>query len=497
MSITLFLIALLPIAALIILLGVAKTPAHVATPIALVTTAALAMIFWQMPAIAVLGAAAEGAAMGLWPIMIVIVAAIFSFNVAKASGSIDAITKILESVTTDKRVQVLILAWGFGGFLEAVAGYGTAVAIPASILAALGFNPFFAAVISLIANTVPTAFGAIGIPVSTLATLTDLDPNLLSAKVALQLTPFIILLPFVLVMITGKSAKAVKGVVGVSLAAGLGFAIPHYLVARFLGPQLPALIGSIGALASTIVVAKWQNRSRSSGASFRLPYLWFAWRPYVLILLFVLLATPLFPPIYHFLNHFSTAVAFVKDAKPLTFYWVSTPGALIILATIASALLAKMPLRRVATIFAQTTAQLSATFVTVLAIVALAKVMGHSGMINTLAVALATLTGPAYPFLSPLIGTLGTFVTGSDTSSNVLFGKLQSEISTALGVDPYWLSAANTAGATAGKMISPQSIAVATSATGLTGREGDIFGKTILFCLGYVTILGVLVGVLT
>lgn len=492
MEIGSFLLALVPIVLLMLLLGVFKVAAHKASVATLVVTAALAFFHWDMPGGVLAGSVAEGAAIGLWPIMIVIVAAIFSYNLAKETGSMDKITTILESITTDKRIQVLILAWGFGGFLEAVAGYGTAVAIPAGILAALGFNPLFAAVISLIANTVPTAFGAIGIPVSTLAELTGLDPNQLSSLVALQLSPFIIIIPFILVIMTGGGVKALKGVWGITLASGLGFAVPQFLAAKFLGPQLPALLGSMGSLAVTITLAVLRNREKRERFTAR--YIWEAWRPYVLILVLILGASTLVPPVHEALGHVKSSFTFVEGRNPYTFKWIATPGALIVIATVIAGFLAKLKLPAILKIFGATVKQLGKSFPTVLSIVALAKVMAYSGMITDIAGGLAVITGPVFPYISPLIGTLGTFVTGSDTSSNILFGNLQTEIAGKLSTNPYWLAAANTAGATAGKMISPQSIAVATSATGLVGMEGKIFTSTLKFCLGYVAVLGLVVG---
>ena len=189
---------------LIISLGVLKIPGYKACPIALAITVLLSILVWQMPVLDSLTAALEGAAMAIWPIMLVIVAAVFTYNLATFTGGMEVIKKMMTSITTDQRILVLILAWGFGGFLEAIAGFGTAVAIPASILAALGFNPVFAAIICLIANTTPTAFGAIGLPVSTLASVTNLNVNDLSFTVALQLFIMIIVVPFILVMLTGK-----------------------------------------------------------------------------------------------------------------------------------------------------------------------------------------------------------------------------------------------------------------------------------------------------
>ena len=203
----LFFIALAPILWLMISLGVLKLPAHKTCTITMVFTMILAILLWKMPFMTAITAAIEGAIIGLWPIMIVIIAAIFTYNVAVYTKSLDVIKKMLSNITTDRRIQVLILAWGFGGFLEGVAGYGTAVAIPASILASLGFEPLFAAIICLVANTVPTAFGAVGIPVTTLAKVTGLDVIPLSYNITLQLGIFIVLIPFALVIMTTRSIK--------------------------------------------------------------------------------------------------------------------------------------------------------------------------------------------------------------------------------------------------------------------------------------------------
>ena len=497
MDVTNFLIALLPIVLLILLLGVFNIAAHKAAPITLIVTAIIAILNWHLPVGNAVGAVIEGSAIGLWPIMIVIVAAIFSYNLAKKTGAMDKITTILESITDEKPVQVLILAWGFGGFLEAVAGYGTAVAIPAGILAALGFNPLFAAIISLIANTVPTAFGAIGIPVSTLADMTGLDPNILSSVVALQLTPFIIMIPFVLVAITG-GIKVVKDHWFIALMAGVSFAIPHYLVARYLGPQLPALIGSLVSLATVITTAKLQNRENQK--SFGAKFMWEAWSPYIIILIVILAASSLVPPIHTLLMKVTSEYTFVEGGKAVHFKWIATPGALIVIATIIYGFIAKVKFGEVVKTFVDTTIQLGKSFPTVLSIVALAKVMSYAGMIHDISTGIVTIAGSVFPFISPMLGTLGTFVTGSDTSSNILFGELQRSIAANLSQNEfmqYWIAAANTAGATAGKMISPQSIAVATSATGLVGMEGKIFSKTVKFCLSYVGILGVFVGIVS
>lgn len=250
------LIALIPIVWLMVSLGALKMPGHKTCPATLVLIIVLAVVVWKMPILDALTATLEGTALAIWPIMLVIIAAVFTYNLSMYTKSMDIIKKIMTSITTDKRILVLILAWGFGGFLEAIAGFGTAVAIPASIMAALGFDPVFAAIICLIANTTPTAFGAIGIPVSTLAKVAGLDPGMLSYAVALQLGALIAIVPILLVMITERNVKAIKGVFGISLASGLAFAIPEVLAAKYMGAELPALLGSIVCMGVTILMAK-------------------------------------------------------------------------------------------------------------------------------------------------------------------------------------------------------------------------------------------------
>ncbi len=488
-------VALLPILVLLVALGVFKWPAHWVTPAVLILTLVLSLVYFQSQPSLAMNSALEGALIALWPIMIVIVAAIYTYLVAESTGSLEVIETFLSGITTDKRLQVLILAWGFGGFLESVAGYGTAVAIPASILIVLGFSPLFASVISLIANTVPTAFGAVGIPVSTLAQLTGLDVRLLSGLVALQLTPFIILIPFVLVVLTGGGLRALSGVWPIALASGLSFAVVHGLTAAFLGAELPALLGSAVSLLVTVVLAS-RYRSVQSPPTNTAPQrkrdILRAWLPYLLMFAFILISSPLIPPLNHLLKEVHSELTLVAG-KPVRFYWVATPGVMILLAAVIAGLAQGASPSQLLRLFGKTLTKLGPSFVTVMSILAMARVMGTSGMITLIALSISSATGGLYPLLAPLLGALGTFVTGSDTSSNILFGQLQTEVAQKIGAGPAWLAASNTAGATAGKMISPQSIAVAVSATNQSGQEGNILQKTLPVCLIYVVLAGILV----
>lgn len=487
----LFFIALIPIVWLMISLGVLKTPGHKATPVTLIVTLILAIIVWKMPVVDALKAGLEGAASAVWPIIIVIIAAVFIYNLSIYTKSMDLIKNMMTSITTDQRILVLILAWGFGGFLEAIAGFGTAVAIPASIMAALGFDPVFAAIICLIANTTPTAFGAIGLPVSTLAKLTNLDPNILSYAVGLQLSLLIVIVPVILVMITGKSVKAIKGVLGISIVSGLAFAIPEVLTAKYMGAELPAILGSIVCLAVTIGYAKVFHKDKAFKDAEKISFSkgFMAWVPFILVFVAIIFTSSLFPGISKGLSRISTTVNIYHS---YTFTWINNPGSLIIIAGVVGGLMQGAKFGEILNVLGKTIKQMTKSAITIIAIVALAKVMSYSGMIKSIAVVLVAVTGSAYPVIAPIIGALGTFVTGSDTSANILFGQLQVEAAKSLGLNPYWLAAANTGGATAGKMISPQSIAVATAATGLAGAEGKILNATLKFCIVYVIVLGVI-----
>lgn len=498
MSVYLFcVIACLPLIWLAVALVRLRKPGYIACPIALIITFLLAALVWKMPLLDAVTAGIEGFALALWPILIVIIAAVFTYNLSIHTKSMDVIIRMLTGITTDKRILVLIIAWGFGGFLEGITGFGTAVVIPLSILVVLGFEPVFAAIICLLANTTPTTFGAMGIPVTTLAKVTNLDIGPLCYAVGWQLFPLIVIVPFVLVMLTGKSIKAVKGVFFITLASGLSFAVFQLLAARFWGAELPAILGGVCSMAVTIILAKalYKEKTPAVAKRINLNEGLKAWSPFILVFVFILLTSPIFPLINEALVKISTSVnIYTGEGAGLSkFTWLATPGMLIIIATFIGGLIQGAKLKEIFAVLLKTFRQMWRTVVTVLAIVALAKIMGYSGMIKSIAVVLVMMTGASYPLIAPVIGALGTFVTGSDTNANVLLGGLQVEVAKSLGLNPYWLAAANTAGATAGKMISPQSIAVACAAViGLAGEEGNILKATVKACAFYVIILGLM-----
>lgn len=505
-------LALVPILCVLVCLGFLKMKAYKATLLSLAMAFILSIIVWKMPIAYAGQAVVEGILTAFWPIIWVIIASIFTYNITVKTGGMNIINKTLSNISPDRRIQVLILAFAFGGFLEAAAGFGTAVAIPASLLAGIGFNPIFAAVICLIANTVPVAFGGIGIPVITLAQVTNLPLNELSAFVSYQLIVFIIVLPSVLVLVLTKSFKSLKEVLGVCLVGGISFATLQTLVAVYLGPELSAIAGSLSSLICIIAYVKirpvknvWlfpeerdsqkeMATTKSSNESISAKQQLVAWSPY--IALFVLIMSvnliPQLKPLHSIASE--VQIYFGPDGSPASFQWITTPGTLMFIAAVIGGLIQGEKGKQVKDLietFGATIKQLVPTIVVVSSIVAMAKLMGYSGMTSIIAVSLASIAGKAYPFIAPLVGALGTFVTGSDTSANILFGPLQKQTALQIGANPTWLAAANTVGASAGKMISPQSIAIAASATGLIGEEGKILNSTVPYCLGYTILLGI------
>ncbi|AKJ43023.1 L-lactate permease [Pragia fontium] len=500
-----FLLGIIPLIAMIVMILKIKTPIHYAVIISLMITLIIAGIFWKTPLQNLSMSTLYGASKGLWPIIIVILGAIYSYNLMLKTGSMDVLKNVLANISDDKRIQILLISWCFGGFLEAAAGYGTAVAIPIGILIALGFNPLKAAIASLVANTVPTAFGAVGIPVSILAEQTGLPVRELSSMIIIQLSLFNILLPFVIVAIAGGGIKAIKGVFFITLMCGISTLIPQYFVATYLGAELPAFAGSLVSLLVTIFLAKRykkpaaeqgepteKNQQHYSGSA-----LIRASAIYLLTFLFILLCSPLFPTIKNTVGQVSSVIPYaLNDAHilKLKIEWLSTPGVLIIIATFIGGIIQGAKISTLFSVLWSTVVQLKNSIIAITAIVAMATVMDTSGMIGDIANTLVSVTGTGYIFIAPVIGALGTFVTGSDTNSNVLFGKLQTSAATQLGIDPILLAAANTAGATGGKMISPQSIAIAVSATRMDGQGSAIMSGTLKYCAIYIVILGLKIG---
>ena len=496
-----FFLALSPILWLILSLAFLKMPSQKACPAALLVAFAAAYIFFAMPVQNALTAALEGAALACWPILLVIIAAIFTYNLSLHTKSMDVIKQMLSSVSHDRRVLAILVGWGFGAFMEGMAGFGTAIAIPASMLAGMGFRPVTAIILCLVANSVPTSYGSIGIPTSTLAEITGMDPLLLAKYVSLQLLPLNIIVPFLMVMIVGGSVKAIKGVFWLTLAAGLGMAVPELLISMFLGPELAVMGASIFIMGAVIFCAKKFKIDdpdyRMDIKSERVPLkkAVVSCMAFILIFVFLLLTSKLVPFINEPLNMVRSSVQIYSGTggQPYTFVWLATPGIFIFLAAFIGGKVQSASFSEMLGVLGKTLVSLRNTIITIITVIATAKVMSYSGMTAELAQSAVDVMGSTYPVVASLVGATGTFITGSGTSSNVLFGILQTDTAADIGANAAWLAAANAAGTSAGKMISPQSIAIASAAVGIQGMDSEILKQAVKFFIPFIIFMGCIV----
>lgn len=491
-------LAVIPVLLLIVLMAFFKMSGDKSSVISLIVTILIAFLGFHFSVDNLFYSFLYGALKAISPILIIILMAIFSYNVLLKTQKMEIIKQQFSSISTDKSIQVLLLTWGFGGLLEAMAGFGTAVAIPAAILISLGFKPIFSAVVSLIANSVATAFGAIGTPVIVLAKETGLDILQLSSNVVLQLSVLMFLIPFVLLFLTDHKLKSLpKNLLLALLVGGFSFG-SQYLAARYMGAESPAIIGSIVSIIIIVLFGKLtgSKEKETNKTHLQTKDILSAWSIYLLILLLIFITSPLFPELRSFLELNGVTKITLPIHNTFVDYkigWLTHAGVLLFIGTFVGGLIQGASVKELFAVLWSTTKQLKKTFVTVICLVGLSTIMDFSGMIAVIATALAAATGGLYPLFAPIIGCLGTFITGSDTSSNILFGKLQTTVAGQIGVSPDWLASANTVGATGGKIISPQSIAIATSASNQQGKEGEILKAAIPYALAYVAIAGIMV----
>ncbi len=497
-------LTLLPIVWLVLALAFLKMPGHKACLVALAIAVVLALTIWKMPAVDCATSALEGFAAALWPIILVIVAAIYTYNLSLRTGAMEVIKRMLAGVSRDKRVIVLLIGWCFGGFLEGMAGFGTAIAIPASMM---GMGPVQACLVCMLANAFPTAFGSVGIPTVTLASVTGLDPLPLAFVTVVQMAPFMILVPFLMV-IACDGTKALKGMMGLTLAAGVSFVVPQLMVSRFLGPELTVIVGSVVSLIVTLVLARRRSDravpeeydmgsvAQTDIAEEGMPPL-IACLPFVSIFVLLLLTSKSVPPVNEFLSAFSSKVQIstAQGAGMTSFNWVNTPGVLIFIAAIIGGCAQKAGGKLMWDTLVATVKQMSKTIVTIMSVLAVAKIMTYSGMISDMADLFVTVAGQFYPFFAPVIAAIGAFVTGSGTNTEVLLGRLQTEAASAIGISQLWLAAANSTGAGIGKVLSPQCIATAAAAVGLTGKDSELLKAVLKWALLLLVLACLVVGV--
>ncbi|MCD5984474.1 lactate permease LctP family transporter [Pseudomonas sp. CDFA 610] len=527
--------ALIPIVFFFLALAVFRLKGHIAGSITLALSILVAIFAFQMPTDMALAAAGYGFAYGLWPIAWIIVAAVFLYKLTVKSGQFEIIRSSVMAVTDDQRLQVLLIAFCFGAFLEGAAGFGAPVAITAALLVGLGLNPLYAAGLCLIANTAPVAFGALGIPIIVAGQVSGLDAFKIGAMAGRQLPFLSIFVPFWL-MFMMDGVRGVKETWPAALIAGTTFAITQFLTSNFVGPELPDITSALVSIVSlTLFLKVWQpqrasdtvvvssgsaavmggpggfNKPRSSVASpYSLGQIIKAWSPFLILTGMVTVWTlkpfkALFAaggslqaftfniPVPHLDQWVMKTAPIVANATAMPavykFDLIAASGTAILFSAILAMLVLRITPKIGLTTFKETLIELRWAIVSIGMVLAFAFVMNYSGMSSTLALVLAG-TGAAFPFFSPFLGWLGVFLTGSDTSANALFGSLQATTAHQIGVSDVLMVAANSSGGVTGKMISPQSIAVACAATGLVGRESDLFRFTLKHSLFFATIVG-------
>ncbi len=513
------LLAAIPIIVIFYLLAIRRSPGQIAGALALVSAVLVAIFVYQMPPGLAITSAAMGALYGIFPIFWIVITAIFIYNLTVETGQFQIVKDSIATITDDRRLQALLIAFGFGAFLEGAAGFGTPVAISAGMLVGLGFNPLYAAGLCLIANTAPVAFGGIGIPIIVAGQVTGLDTMKISAMVGRQLPFLSIIIPIWLVVLM-SGWKAAKEVLPACLVAGVSFAGVQWFSSNYIGPELPDILSSLACIVSlTIFLKYWKPASIwrfenepaptlvADRAALTLGKVLKAWSPFIILTVMVILwglkpvvaslNTVTINWIVPGLDKLVTQVAPIAKqpvalAALYKINWLSAAGTALFIASILTAAVLGVSPSRFIAVFAKTFNQLLKPLITIPCVLGLAYVMNYSGMSSTLGLFLAG-SGSLFPFFSPFLGWLGVFLTGSDTSANALFGNLQSVTGQQIGVDPILTVAGNSSGGVCGKMISPQSIAVATAATGLVGKEGDLFSFTVKHSL----VLAVIVGLIT
>lgn len=498
-------LAAVPFALLCWQLLIRRAKGHIAALTALAGTLILALGLWHLPPDIAVRAALYGASFAVFPILWIIVSAMWLYTMTVDSGQFAVVRASISAMTDDRRIQAIFIAFAFGALLESTAGYGAPVAIGAAMLIGLGFAPVQAAGLCLLANTVPVAYAGMGLPALVAAQVSELDPFRVSQIVGLHLPVLAFFMPlWISVLVCGWRRS--WEIWPVLLAGGLGSSVPTWMFAQYHGYTLPGIMGALGSLVSLGLLLRWWKPASIFRFSFDPPHegareslptslIFRAWLPWLVLVLFVVLvsnatvraalnalwyaAIP-WPGLHQQVFKAAPLVAQPQAlAAVFTFNPLSSPGTAIFAACLVAPLC--MPgysYRQAAAVLWRTCVQMRFSMLTVITILVLAQVMNYSGMSYTLGLAL-THTGALFPIFSPVLGWIGVFLTGSDTSSNALFCGMQRTTAEAVGMDPYLTVAANTTGGVAAKMISPQSIAVAVGAAGMHGQEGALMRYTI------------------
>lgn len=525
-------IALIPIVFFFLALAVFRMKGSVAGTITVALAFLVSLFLYDMPLSMALSSMVYGFFYGLWPIAWIIIGAVFLYKVSVKTGQFDIIRSSILSITEDQRLQMLLVGFAFGTFLEGAAGFGAPVAITAALLVGLGFKPLYAAGLCLIVNTAPVAFGAMGIPIIVAGQVSGVDTMEISQMVGRQL-PFMVPIVLIWIMAIMDGWRGVKETWPAILVGGGSFALAQYLTSNFVGPELPDITAAIASLVSLTVLLKfWQpkhifrfenedqanlnshsNTDLSNQPKYSLGQIAKAWSPFAVLTAMVTLWSikpfkDLFakdgalsdlvisikvPYLHQLIQKLPPVVPEVKDYDAIyKFDWLSATGTAIMIAAVITIIYLKMKPKEAVVTFAETVNELKTPIYSIGMVLAFAFIANYSGLSATLALALAH-TGQAFTFFSPFLGWVGVFLTGSDTSANALFSALQATTAQQIGVPEVLLVAANTSGGVTGKMISPQSIAIACAAVGLVGKESDLFRFTVKHSISFTVMIGIIV----
>ena len=510
------LVAFVPIACFLLCLLVFKMKGYIAGFITTIVATLVAFFAYKMPFSLIGASFVQGFANGMWPIAWIIIAAIFLYKLSIKSGSFEIIKESVMSITPDHRIQVILIGFCFGSFLEGAIGFGGPVAITAALLVGLGLKPLYAAGLCLIANTAPVAFGAVGIPIIAMTNLVGVEQHQVSAMVGRMLVPLSLSVPFFIVFLM-DGIKGVKETFPAILVAAVSFTGTQFVSSNYLGAELPDILSAVVSLACTTAFLKfWSvknvfrlddlkdfsaHKQMSFGAVFK------AWLPFILLILCIIVWTqPFFKALFDkgsMLDYsrvqlvFSNLEGSIADSAGnvvglthgISFIGLQA-GTAILVAAILTILFLRIKSNVVEEALGDTLKEMAIPCITIGLVVAFAFIAKNSGMSGTLGTAFAA-TGNAFAFFSPVIGWIGVFLTGSDTSANLLFGPLQQVTANALGVKEALFLAANSVGGVVGKMISPQSIAIACAAVGLVGRESELFKFTLKYSIGFILLIGI------
>lgn len=515
-------IAFVPILCFLLCLLVFKLKGYQAGFLTVIISSAIAFFAYKMPFSLIGASFVQGFAQGIWPIAWIIIAAIFLYKLSVKSGSFEIIKQSVVSITPDHRIQVILIGFCFGSFLEGAIGFGGPVAITAALLVGLGLRPLYAAGLCLIANTAPVAFGAVGIPIIAMSNLVGVEQHAISAMVGRMLVPLSITVPFFIVFLM-DGFKGVKETFPAIFVASISFTATQFLSSNYLGAELPDIASAVVSLVSTTLFLKvWKpknifrlddEKDFSNTSTLEISQIFRAWLPFILLIICIIIWTqPWFKALFAkgaIFDYTQVTIAFnniqggiidiagkpVNLSLPINFIALQA-GTAILLAALLTIWFLKIKANDVTECFWDTIKEMSIPCITIGLVVAFAFISKNSGMSATLGLSLAQ-TGDAFAFFSPVIGWIGVFLTGSDTSANLLFGPLQQITARELGVAEALFLAANSVGGVVGKMISPQSIAIACAAVGLVGKESDLFKFTLKYSIAFVILVGIWTCIIT